>query len=219
MFRKACVCGLMLAASAPAVAQAGPVAQVSPDQLVCQLSGDCSASGPAATEDKPESRGFSIARHVGAGQPAAPAPAEPTRAAPVRLATPAAHGFAAGPRREALRPAGEVGRASLAINFVIGSAELTDSGRAQAQAVAEALKSPQLAGKRFQIGGHTDAIGSRAYNLDLSQKRAQAVVDYLVTQGASRTQFDVRGYGFDSPLPGIGPRAAGNRRVEVVKLD
>lgn len=206
-----------LLVSTSALAQAGPVAQVTSDQLVCQLSGDCGQTDAQATQDKPDSRGFSIARH------AAPQQAAPAQSAPARVAAPAPRApITAAPSRNNARFSishAPVGRADLSIGFVSGSSQLTDSGRQTAQTFMQALRSPQLSGKRFQIGGHTDAVGSRAYNIDLSQRRAQALVDFLVEQGASRSQFDVKGFGFDRPLPGTNPRSASNRRVEVVKLN
>lgn len=207
-----------LLVSTSAMAQAGPVAQVTSDQLVCQLSGDCGQTQTEATQDKPDSRGFSIARRA-TGTPATAAP----QAAPARVAAPQARPSIAGPTSHAVQrfniPRGPVGHADLSIGFVSGSAQLTDSGRQTAQTFMQALRTPQLASKRFQIGGHTDAVGSRALNLDLSQRRAQALVDYLVAQGANRSQFDVKGFGFDRPLPGSSPRSASNRRVEVVTLN
>ena len=220
------VAGALLITAAPAMAQAGPTASVSSDQLVCQLSGDCGGHDASLnTQDKPESRGFSIARHQ-QGAPAnaaVKAPSPPMNAHQNRsLAATPARGAASAPVGRfaiAHHPVGPVGHADLSINFVSGSAELTDSGRSLAQTFMQALRSPQLAGKRFMIAGHTDAVGSRTLNLDLSKRRAQSLVEFLVSQGASRTQFDVKGFGFDRPLPGTVGTAPSNRRVEVVTLN
>jgi OmpA-OmpF porin, OOP family len=105
------------------------------------------------------------------------------------------------------------------VTFVSGSAILTEQAKANAQEFVKALTAPQLSGMRFAIEGHTDAVGNRAYNLDLSQRRAQAVVDYLNSRGADRARFTTRGYGFDKPLDTRNPRGAVNRRVEVVKAN
>ena len=105
------------------------------------------------------------------------------------------------------------------ISFVSGSATLTGQAKANAQQFIAALASPRLSNMRFTIEGHTDAVGNRAYNLDLSQRRAQAVVDYLDANGVDRSRFEVRGYGFDRPIDPQNPRSAVNRRVEVVKVD
>lgn len=53
---------------------------------------------------------------------------------------------------------------------------------------------------RIQISGHTDEVGDAAFNLDLSKKRAQSVVDYLTRQGISRTRLSVAGFGETRPV-------------------
>ena len=201
---------------APVAAVAAPP-QVSSDQLVCDLTGDCGDSPAAPTQDKPETRGFSIV-HVGSAQQpvaAAPAAARPERRQAARMVPTGAPATQPGRARA---PRGEVGHANLAIAFLSGSATLTGAGKATADQFAKALQSPALASKRFMIGGHTSAVGSRPYNQDLSERRAQAVVDYLVSQGAPRTQFEAKGYGFDNPMPGTAASSPENRRVEVVAL-
>lgn len=208
-----------LLVSASAIAQAGPVAEKSSDQIVCELTGDCAKETGTATADKPESRGFSIAKRGPAQSTTSTAPQSVQRTTTQRMAPASARAPSGGNTARFSVAPRNVGRADLSINFVSGSASLTDSGRRQAQAFGEALRAPQLTGKRFVIGGHTDSVGSRAYNLDLSKRRAQAVVDFLAAQGASRTQFEVQGHGFDKPLPGLGAKSPANRRVEVVKLN
>ncbi len=217
MLKKLLVCLVPALASGAAFAQAGPVAKVTSDQLVCQLSGDCGGSAVnAPDQDKPDSRGFSIAKRPGA------APVAAVAAPSTKYVAPAARtaGNMAG-RFHVVTPAptGPVGRADLRISFVSGSAELTSGGKDLAQTFLTALRSPQLSGKRFLIAGHTDAVGSRAYNLDLSQRRAQSLVDYLAAQGINRSQFDLKGYGFDRPAMGNSPKSAGNRRVEVIVIN
>jgi len=61
----------------------------------------------------------------------------------------------------------------------------------------------------IEIGGHADARGSDAYNMDLTQKRAQSVLDYLVTNfpQIQRDQYTAKGYGERKPV-------ATNRTVE-----
>lgn len=79
---------------------------------------------------------------------------------------------------------------------------------------------PQL---RIEIGGHADARGTDAYNLDLSQKRAQAVLDYLLSKfpNIERAQYTAKGYGESQP---VAPNntvegMARNRRVEFKVLN
>lgn len=204
-------------------AQSGPVAQQSSDDLVCKLSGDCGGADTAATRDKPETRGFSIAKpRQAAAKPVVATPAQPARAnvtqparAGVRATAPSARIVT--PRQAAAAAA--PGRADLLITFVSGSAVLTEQAKSNADQFIAALASPKLAGMRFAIEGHTDAVGSREYNLDLSQRRAAAVVSYLTGKGVNRSRLDVHGYGFDQPLDARNPRSPSNRRVEVVKAN
>jgi outer membrane protein OmpA-like peptidoglycan-associated protein len=51
------------------------------------------------------------------------------------------------------------------VNFGLGSAELTNQARVEAREFSVALQSPRLSGVLFTVGGHTDAIGNRDYNL------------------------------------------------------
>jgi hypothetical protein len=51
-----------------------------------------------------------------------------------------------------------------------------------------------------EIGGYTDAIGSDAYNLDLSEKRARSVIEYLVGKGIVRERLSYKGFGAASPI-------------------
>ena len=53
---------------------------------------------------------------------------------------------------------------------------------------------------RVEISGHTDNAGTPAYNLLLSQKRAQSVANYLVAHGVSAARIVQKGYGADKPL-------------------
>jgi OmpA-OmpF porin, OOP family len=70
---------------------------------------------------------------------------------------------------------------------------------------------------KFRVAGYTDAIGSESYNLNLSRRRAQAVVDYLVLQGLDGTRFEVIGLGKSGPVAtnSTPEGRAMNRRVEI----
>lgn len=52
----------------------------------------------------------------------------------------------------------------------------------------------------IELSAHTDRVGSQSYNLDLSQRRAQAVCDYLVSQGIDERRLDPVGYGKSQPV-------------------
>ncbi len=67
------------------------------------------------------------------------------------------------------------------------------------------------------VNGHTDDVGTQEYNQKLSERRAQAVRDYLVEAGVSEEILSVTGHGKTRPLvPGTSDEArAKNRRVEL----
>ena len=69
----------------------------------------------------------------------------------------------------------------------------------------------------FSIDGHTDSVGSKALNQKLSQSRAQAVLDYLISKGVSADRLAAKGFGEDTPIASNNTRSgrAKNRRVEI----
>ena len=233
-----------LLASTSAFAQSAPGTDQTTEDLVCQLSDKCgdaaatpgdqveaAATAPTnrAAPRVSATRGFKIARKVEA--PAAATSSGYTATRPATAAGKAQPRVAYDSGKKASAPAAgksrpmtaannkviPKGRADLRVTFVTGSSELTEAGQREAQKFAAALSSPLLQGMRFTIEGHTDAVGSRAANQDLSRRRATAVVDYLVGKGVDRSRFDAVGYGADRPLDGASPAAAINRRVEVVR--
>lgn len=99
--------------------------------------------------------------------------------------------------------------------FKLGSAELPDTLKKQLEVFAEVLKSKKGSGKTVRIEGHADASGAAAANLTLSQKRAEAVKDYLVELGADASMLSPVGVGANVPKNSKDPYAAENRRVEI----
>jgi outer membrane protein OmpA-like peptidoglycan-associated protein len=76
----------------------------------------------------------------------------------------------------------------------------------------------QYPDRQVMIEGYTDSVGSDAYNLDLSQRRADAVRNFLMHNGVKAAQVTTRGYGKTSPVAS-NDTATGrqqNRRVEVI---
>ncbi len=69
---------------------------------------------------------------------------------------------------------------------------------------------------RIEIGGHTDAKGSESYNLRLSESRAKAVADYLISKGIPEKRLQFKGYGKSHPIDTNETEEgrARNRRVE-----
>ena len=102
-----------------------------------------------------------------------------------------------------------------ASSFKIGSAELPDTLKKQLEIFAEVLKSKRGSGKAVRIEGHADASGAPAVNLPLSQRRAEAVRDYLVELGADPSMIVPVGVGANAPRNSKDPFAPENRRVEI----
>ena len=105
------------------------------------------------------------------------------------------------------------------VSFAINSARLTSEAEKALDKVVESLKA--LPHVRLEIQGHSDASGSRDYNMELSQKRAQSVVDYFTGKGISPSRLIAKGYGPDKPKYDnkTAEGRAKNRRVEMVRLN
>lgn len=73
---------------------------------------------------------------------------------------------------------------------------------------------------KWEVGGHTDAVGSDSYNMTLSKQRAQSVIDYLVSQGVERNNLLMKGYGEGTPIASnaTSEGKSMNRRVEIKLL-
>jgi OmpA-OmpF porin, OOP family len=143
----------------------------------------------------------------------------------IRLAPPPAtaapSGVAPHVKAAAAKPMAAAPSVSLGVDFATGSAKLTPQAMAMLDSLGRALSSTQLAGYRFRIEGHTDTVGSAAYNQALSQQRAQAVAAYLAAKfniAASRLEaIGVGEQGLLVPTPPQTPEPR-NRRVQVINL-
>lgn len=101
----------------------------------------------------------------------------------------------------------------LNVTFPVNSAALTAEAKAQLNSVAELLQRYDCL--EFSISGHTDSSGSPTINKPLSERRAQAVRDYLVQeQGLSAERFSASGYGADRLLQDLPETDPKHRRVE-----
>jgi len=101
-------------------------------------------------------------------------------------------------------------------HFAFDSAELSSEGQRALQAAIDRLRrEPTL---RVTVEGYTDSVGSDAYNIRLSERRALAVKDYLVRQGIEAARITARGFGKANPVASNATEAgrAENRRVELV---
>ncbi|WP_179137665.1 OmpA family protein [Candidatus Entotheonella palauensis] len=113
-------------------------------------------------------------------------------------------------------------RIAMTINFAFDSAELLPETIPNLRRLGGALQSPQLAPYRIRIEGHTDSIGTKAYNQTLSQRRANAVKVYLVKQfNIAPDHLETVGQGELEPIHD-NRTAEGrkrNRRAEFVTLN
>ncbi len=109
------------------------------------------------------------------------------------------------------------GRIALYVNFDFNKATLKpDAAPVVAQVVKLLKDNPGL---KLEIGGHTDNIGGRDYNMKLSAQRAAAIVAAIVAQGVPADRLRSAGYGPDKPVADNDKDEgrAKNRRVELVK--
>jgi outer membrane protein OmpA-like peptidoglycan-associated protein len=101
---------------------------------------------------------------------------------------------------------------SPSVNFAFNSAQLDATSRQVLMRQANWIR--QFPEVRFKVYGHTDAVGSNAYNKRLGLRRARAVVHFLSTQGISRSRLDaVVSFGETQPLIVTEGRERRNRRT------
>ena len=114
-------------------------------------------------------------------------------------------------------PSGWIG--DLLVTFPFDSAEITPTARQTLDVLGEALTDGRLSADRFEIAGHTDGVGDEGYNTTLSERRAQAVVNYLSDHfGIPRERLLGRGYGETFLADPQDPGDPENRRVEIMNL-
>jgi peptidoglycan-associated lipoprotein len=79
------------------------------------------------------------------------------------------------------------------INYAFGSYEITEESKAALDTVVQLLVlNPTI---KIELMAHTDFVGSDQFNSELSQKRAQSVVDYLISKGITPARLVAKGYG------------------------
>lgn len=98
------------------------------------------------------------------------------------------------------------------VNFAFNSTALDADARATLRRQADFIR--QFPEVRFKVYGHTDLVGSDAYNRGLGLRRAEAVVLYLTSQGISRSRLEaVVSFGEEQPLIVTEGRERANRRT------
>ena len=104
--------------------------------------------------------------------------------------------------------------------FAFDSAKLTEGAEQVIETYRKALRPEISEAYAAVIIGHTDSIGNADYNMKLSQRRAQAVSDYLVSTGVDAGKLRIVGRGEEAPIASNDTKKgqAQNRRVEVVTI-
>jgi outer membrane protein OmpA-like peptidoglycan-associated protein len=108
----------------------------------------------------------------------------------------------------------------LEVNFDYNSDNIGSKAVPQVTALGEALASPDLKGGTFILAGHTDAKGSDTYNQGLSERRAEAVKQFLAEKyGIDANNLVTVGYGKTQLKNPAEPFTSENRRVQVINSD
>jgi outer membrane protein OmpA-like peptidoglycan-associated protein len=105
------------------------------------------------------------------------------------------------------------------VNFLSGKADITDDSFANLMTVVRTMQEYEEV--KFRIVGHTDDQGRRDANQKLSEARAKAVMDFLISRGISASRLEYEGKGPDQPIAS-NKNAAGrakNRRIEFQRTD
>ncbi len=111
--------------------------------------------------------------------------------------------------------------------FEINKAELSERASGTLNVVANIIQKDITSNRKVVVSGHTDATGSEDWNMKLSEQRAMAVVDVLLSSGVEKDRIDVKWFGESSPkvqnfFADGKYNVAGqsiNRRVEIVILN
>jgi outer membrane protein OmpA-like peptidoglycan-associated protein len=118
--------------------------------------------------------------------------------------------------RDALTRSATSASIDLEVYFAFNSAQISAEAVPQLIELGTALSSPELKGLRLFIYGHTDAKGGAAYNLDLSQRRADAVRNYVIEHfRLEPSRLIAQGFGFQRLKVPDQPLSDKNRRVQV----
>lgn len=108
---------------------------------------------------------------------------------------------------------------NLYINFEYDSDKLKQDAMIVLDQLAKAFDDGRLSKYDFLIAGHTDAVGSDAYNQNLSERRARSVKNYLEKRyGVAGSRLIEKGFGESRLLNPNDPNDGSNRRVQIITL-
>lgn len=99
--------------------------------------------------------------------------------------------------------------------FPFDGSVLSEEGKTAVDEVLQKVEEKHVVDTYYTVVGHTDRIGSEAYNQKLSEDRANAVADELMAQGVDPAAMEIRGMGKTSPV--TGSECEGLSRSELVK--
>jgi OOP family OmpA-OmpF porin len=192
---------------------------IKPGEVLCPIVGAVTGAGVAAAaagSDEPEAYVAGAALGAGLGylfchEKKVPPPPAPTPAPAPAPAPP--------PPPPPPPPEPEVGSKIVSLegaHFDFNKATLKPEGMAKLDQAAAIMAGN--ADLTVGVEGHTDSVGSDAYNQKLSERRAQAAVDYLVSKGVDAARLQPTGYGESKPVASndTAEGRAQNRRVDLV---
>ena len=180
------------------------------------IAGEWTAIAPSSNGTKLSNDNFSIGVNYYFAPPRAPAATaeSPPAAAPAMSEAPVQ--VATAPKPEEWKIITEEKPVHIeGASFDTNSAHLKPAADAKLQQVVGFAR--QYPDANLEVSGYTDSRGSKAYNLKLSQRRANSVKAYLVQKGINASRIITKGYGEEMPVADNKTRAgrAQNRRVEV----
>jgi outer membrane protein OmpA-like peptidoglycan-associated protein len=200
-FKYAVACGGLTAGLALSTGQATAAEKVSSDAIINAL-----------TPKKPLTRSLSAS-------PAEQAKEAETKKFVDTLRNRTTRSLSSNERDQIATIAQEKPRIDLEIKFEFNSAQISRSAMPDMEALGKALSDPSLNGSSIVLAGHTDVVGRDDVNQDLSERRADAVKQFLIDKyRLAPENLVTAGYGKTRLKDKANPRAAENRRVEIVNM-
>jgi OOP family OmpA-OmpF porin len=166
--------------------------------------GLCWRSGADWSPEKAAEPCDAVPRAAAAPAPVAAAPEPAVVAAPIAAAPPP--------------PPVVIEKITLATDvlFAFNKADLLPGGQQKLDELANSAQGAEV--EKVVLIGYADRIGSEEYNQELSERRAQAVADYLATKGVNKDRLEIEGRGKADPVTGnectkMGPEKASNQKL------